>query len=158
MIGPMIRAILLALVALVGVVLPSATVAPALAAQARATAKVNTWTARSSTGQIFAGTWTVTPADDDTTATGTWTLDNAQRRMVARGTWSASKATAGWNGAWRASTTGSAASYAGSWSAPLPLDTTASFARLFEAAADAAVSGTWRASALSGSWSIRVFN
>lgn len=126
--------------------------------QGRTTAKINTWTARSSTGQVFAGTWTVAPAVDAASAGGTWTLDNAQRRTVARGTWSASKTANGWTGAWRASTTGSPAAYAGTWSASLTLGGSAPFARLFEAAAAAAVSGTWRASALSGSWSIRVFN
>lgn len=119
-------------------------------------ARANTWTARSSTGLTLTGTWTAAADAKAGTATGTWTLLDPQgRTVVARGAWSANKSPRGWTGAWRAAVSGRNAEYSGTWSADVDLEKGASLADLFEKAARAAVSGSWRAGGQSGAWSIR---
>lgn len=117
----------------------------------------NTWSANSSTGRTFAGTWTANPPDPKTgDVSGTWTLSDAQGKPVARGGWSAAKAPDGWTGAWRANVLGRDEEYAGAFSADVDLKPDAGWADLFELAATAIVSGGWRAGRQSGAWSIRV--
>jgi hypothetical protein len=48
--------------------------------------------------------------------------------------------------------------YSGSWTGNLDLRTDATLADLFRRAAEAIVSGSWRAGGQSGAWSIRAFN
>src|SRR5690606_3400520 len=87
----------------------------------------NTWSARTSTGRTFAGTWTA-EADQKTGAvTGTWTLDDAKGRTVARGGWSAVKSPEGWAGEWRAIVTGRKGEYSGTWRADIKLKPNAEF-------------------------------
>ena len=120
-------------------------------------ARQNAWSARSSTGRVFAGTWTVAATDPAAgTATGTWTLADAKGNPVARGGWSAAKSATGWSGNWRAAVSGSKTEYSGTWNARVDLKPDAQFADLFAMAVKAVVSGDWRAGGQSGAWSIRV--
>ena len=114
-----------------------------------------TWTARSSNGRTFAGTWTAVADAATGAVTGTWTLDDANGRTTARGAWSAAKARKGWNGAWRAVVAGRKGEYSGTWSAAVDLKPGAQFADLFELAVEQLVSGNWRAGGHSGTWAIR---
>lgn len=118
----------------------------------------NTWSARSSAGRTFTGTWTAVADPATGTVTGTWTLDDANGKTAARGGWSAAKSAAGWTGAWRAIVTGSKTEYSGTWSAGVDHKPDARFADLFEMAVQKVVSGTWRAGRQSGAWSIRAFD
>jgi hypothetical protein len=138
---------------------PSGAHAAALQGAARADqrARPNTWSARSSTGLTLMGTWTAVPDQTSGAVTGTWTLVDTQGETVARGGWSAAKSTTGWTGAWRSAVSGSKIEYSGTWSAGVDLKANAPFAELFETAAQAAVSGSWRAGRQSGAWSIRAF-
>ena len=104
------------------------------------------------------GTWTVVEHQKSGAVTGTWTLLDAQGRAVAGGAWSAAKSATGWTGNWRAAATGQRQEYAGTWTARVDLKPAAGFADLFAKAAEAAVSGTWRAGPRSGAWTIQVFN
>ena len=118
--------------------------------------RANTWTARTSAGRTFMGTWTATPDATAGSVTGTWTLDDPTGRTAARGTWSANKSRTAWTGAWRAIVAPTNLEYAGSWSAVVDLKGDAQFADLFQKAAHAVVRGNWRAGRQSGSWAIRV--
>ena len=120
-------------------------------------ARPNTWSARTSAGRTFAGTWTAVVDPKTGTVTGTWTLVDAEGRPVTRGGWSAAKSPAGWTGSWRATVAGSKTEYSGTWSAGVALEPDAGFADLFKAAAQTVVSGKWRSGGQSGAWSIRVF-
>ncbi|CAN5754746.1 hypothetical protein BH18ACI5_BH18ACI5_04120 [soil metagenome] len=117
----------------------------------------NTWSARSSTGQTLAGTWTIGNDTANGAGTGTWTLVDANGRTLARGGWSAAKAKTEWTGAWRSIVSGTKIEYAGTWSAAVDLKPNAPFANLFEMAAREVVSGKWRAGGHSGAWSIRAY-
>jgi hypothetical protein len=119
--------------------------------------RANTWSATSSTGRTFAGTWTAVPDPATGTVTGTWTLLDAGGRTALRGGWSAARSPAGWRGQWRASVEGRASEYSGTWSAAVDLAPDAGLAALFEHAVRAVVSGRWRAGRHSGAWSIRAF-
>lgn len=116
------------------------------------------WSARTNTGLTLAGAWSATPDAMAGTARGTWTLVDAKGREVARGAWSAAKSASGWSGSWRALAAGQTREYSGTWRASLTLKPNAGFAELFEEAARAAVSGSWRAGARSGTWSIKAFS
>jgi hypothetical protein len=116
----------------------------------------STWSARTSGGRTFNGTWNVALNSTDQSASGAWTLTNATGATITRGTWSAEKHATGWNGTWRATVEGREAEYAGSWSAEFPHVRNARFAELFEAAAKEAIRGLWTGGSESGSWSIRV--
>jgi hypothetical protein len=116
-----------------------------------------TWSARSSTGQTFAGSWTGTVDGETGAATGTWTLITSPGVIAASGGWSAAKAPSGWNGSWRAVVSGRQGEYAGTWAARVDLAAGAGLGDLFAKAAEAAVSGTWQAGRQSGAWAIRVF-
>jgi len=120
--------------------------------------RANTWTARTSSGRVFTGTWTVKVDAASGTATGEWTLFGADGRTAARGGWSAAKVARGWNGAWRASIVGSSGEFAGSWTTRVDLPPDAPLARLFERAVEQFVNGTWQAGRQSGTWSIQAFN
>ena len=61
----------------------------------------NTWAARNSSGQTFAGTWTASEDVKTGAVTGAWTMVDAQGRAVASGGWSAAKSPTGWSGSWR---------------------------------------------------------
>ena len=119
--------------------------------------RLNTWSARSSTGRTLGGTWTATADPSTGTVTGTWTLIDAKGRPVMRGGWSAAKKRTGWTGAWRAAVAGSKEEYSGTWSAGVDLKPEARFADLFKMAVQKVVSGNWRAGRQSGAWSIRAF-
>jgi hypothetical protein len=119
--------------------------------------RLNTWSARSSTGVALAGTWTGRVDPKTGAASGSWSLLDANGRPAMRGGWSAVKSTTGWSGSWRANVVGSAAEFSGVWSAT-GLSPTAAFADLFASALQNVVSGTWRAGTNSGSWSIRAFS
>ena len=128
------------------------------AARAGQSAQPNTWSARSSTGLTFGGTWTVVADPTTAAVTGTWTLVDARGRTVTRGGWSAAKSPGGWTGTWQAAVAGTKAEYTGAWSAGVALKAGARFADLFEMAGQAAVSGNWRVGRQSGTWSIRAFD
>jgi hypothetical protein len=115
----------------------------------------NTWTARSSTGLTFAGTWTVSPGPTQASVKGTWTLDDANGRTIRRGSWSAAKSPQGWTGAWRATVAGGANEYSGTWTAVVDLKADAQFADLFAKAVESVIRGEWRAGRQSGTWAIR---
>ena len=117
---------------------------------------VSTWSARSSSGLNLLGTWTVVPDTARGIATGTWTLVDAQGNTVTGGAWSASKSPAGWDGSWRA-VIGTTAEHFGTWSSSIDLQANASFAEMFEKSLHTFVSGDWRYSAYSGTWTIRAF-
>jgi hypothetical protein len=124
---------------------------------------VNTWAARSSSGQTFGGTFTAKEDAETGAVTGSWTLLDAQGRSLATGAWSAAKSPTGWTGSWRAVAAGRPGEYAGTWSARSDLKGphlkgSATFGDLFAAAAKSAVSGTWRAGGQSGAWTIQVFD
>jgi hypothetical protein len=119
---------------------------------------VNTWAARSSAGLTLGGTWTATEDVKTGAVTGTWTLVDTQGRIVRRGAWSAAKAASGWTGSWRAIAEGRAGEYSGAWTARVDLKPAARFADMFAKALEAAVSGTFRAGGVSGSWTIQAFN
>jgi hypothetical protein len=121
-------------------------------------ARVNTWAARSSTGLTLGGTWTAAEDAKTGAVTGTWTLVDSQGRTIRRGAWSAAKAAAGWTGNWRAIAEGRAGEYSGTWTARVDLKPAARFADMFAKALEAAVSGTFRAGGVSGSWTIQAFN
>ena len=114
-----------------------------------------TWSARTSSGPTLMGTWTAVPGPTAGTVTGTWALVDAQGKTVAEGAWSAAKSPAQWTGAWRAVISGRDGEYSGTWTAGVDLKGDAQFGDLFEKAAQTVVSGTWRAGAQSGAWSIR---
>lgn len=118
-------------------------------------ARLNTWSARSTTGLTLGGTWTAVADPTTGAVTGTWTLMDATGRTVRRGGWSAAKSPAGWTGAWRAAASGSKAEYSGTWSAGVNLKADARFADLFAMAVKTVVSGNWRVGRQSGAWSIR---
>jgi hypothetical protein len=119
---------------------------------------VNTWAARSSTGLTLGGTWTATEDAKTGAVTGGWTLIDAKGRIVMRGTWSAAKAASGWTGAWRAFVEGKQGEYSGTWTAKVDLKPNAKFAEMFAKAVETAISGTFRAGRVSGSWTIRASN
>jgi hypothetical protein len=116
----------------------------------------NSWSATTSNGRTYMGTWTAVADPASGTVSGTWTLI-AQGRVMTSGVWSAAKAPAGWTGSWRARVASSKAEYSGTWSTAIQLKADARFADLFEQALKAAVSGNWRAGAQSGAWSIRAY-
>jgi hypothetical protein len=120
--------------------------------------RVNTWAARSRTGLTLGGTWTATEDAKTGAVTGTWTLVDAQGRSVRRGAWSAAKAAAGWTGNWRAIAEGRAGEYSGTWTARADLKPAARFADMFAKALETAVSGTFRAGGVSGSWTVQAFD
>lgn len=120
--------------------------------------RVNAWAARSSTGLTLGGTWTATEDAKTGAVTGTWALVDAQGRVVRRGAWSAAKAASGWTGSWRAIAEGRSGEYSGTWTARVDLKPAARFADMFTKALEAAVSGTFRAGGVSGSWTIQAFN
>ena len=115
----------------------------------------NTWSARTSAGRTFIGTWTAAAGPTSGTASGTWTLVNEQGKTLASGVWTAAKSPSGWTGSWRAANSVSKTEYSGTWSAGVDLKADAPVADLFAKAAQAVVSGTWRAGRQSGQWSIR---
>ena len=124
----------------------------------QAVAQPNLWSATSSNGQTFGGTWTAVPDPKTETVTGTWTLVDAQGRTLADGGWSASKSPDGWTGNWRAANFGgSEHEFSGSWRADVDLKSNAGFVKLFEKAVQTIVSGSWRMGRYSGAWSILVF-
>jgi hypothetical protein len=112
-----------------------------------------TWSASSNRGNL-AGTWT---AEDQPggSVTGAWTLREPTGKILLQGGWSASKAAKSWNGAWRATVSGSAVEYSGTWTGMVSLSPDANLAAMLASALQAVVSGTWKAGAYFGSWSIR---
>ena len=134
-----------------------ALVVPARAEQAAGRRPVNSWAARSTSGQTFGGTFTATEDAKTGAVSGSWTLLDPQGRSLASGGWSAAKSPTGWTGNWRAVVIGRPGEFTGTWSASPGLNGDVKFADLFAKAADAAVSGTWRAAGQSGSWTVQVF-
>ena len=118
---------------------------------------VSTWSAKSSTGLTLMGTWTVVADTTRKTVTGTWTLVDAQLNTVTAGQWSASKAEKGWNGSWRAVVAGSTVDHVGTWSSGIDLKDDAALADLFEKAFQTFVTGNWRYSRYTGTWTLRGF-
>jgi hypothetical protein len=153
---PLLVVCLLCLVALEGTPVQSEALQGRAAGDQRA--RPNTWSARSSTGQTLAGTWTAVADPSSGTVSGTWTLVDAEGKAVTRGGWSAAKSRTGWTGSWRAAVSGSRIEYAGTWSAGVNLAPDAALADLFKSAVQAVVSGTWRAGRQRGTWSIRAFD
>src|SRR5579859_5476840 len=60
------------------------------------------WSASSSNGRTFAGTWTADAHPQTGGVTGAWTLRDSASKILMSGAWSASKSPQAWNGAWRA--------------------------------------------------------
>ena len=114
-----------------------------------------TWSASSNAVRNLAGTWTAEAHPQSGGVTGTWTLREAAGKILMSGAWSASKSPQAWNGAWRAIVAGGAGEYSGTWTAESSLPRERSLADLFESAARAVVTGTWKAGPYSGAWSIR---
>jgi hypothetical protein len=136
---------------------PTARAVPSQRSGDRQIGRLNTWSAVSSTGLSLGGTWTGSVDPKTRAASGSWTLLDANGQPAMRGGWSAVKSANGWTGSWRANVVNSNAEYSGTWSASLDLKPNAPFADLFAMAAKQVVSGSWRASGKSGSWSIRAF-
>jgi hypothetical protein len=118
-------------------------------------ARSSTWSAATSSGRSFEGTWSAEADPASGAASGTWTLSDGKGAVAMSGTWSASKSPKGWSGSWRARAVGRSAEYSGTWSANLRHKPDARFADLFEAAVREAVGGGWRTGGYSGRWSIR---
>ena len=116
--------------------------------------KLSTWSARTATGRIFEGGWTVDPASSPDKASGTWTLSEADKIML-RGTWSAQKFSTGWSGTWRAAAEGQRREFTGAWTADFPQARETSIGELFSTVARDAIRGIWSADNDSGSWAIR---
>ena len=135
----------------------AATVAMADAQAPSTLGRRNTWAARSSTGQMYSGTWTATEDVKTGAVTGAWTLLDAQGRTVASGGWSAAKSPTGWTGSWRAGAVGRAGEYAGTWTATIDLKPETKLNDLFVKAIGATVTGTWQAGTQSGAWTIQAF-
>jgi hypothetical protein len=117
--------------------------------------QVSIWNARTGTGRIYEGTWTVEPNATPGSASGTWTLRTDTGLTILRGIWSADKFSTGWHGVWRATAEDGQKEFTGSWSADFPDVREGRFADLFAAAARQAIRGIWTGGAQSGSWSIR---
>lgn len=116
---------------------------------------VSTWSATTSNGRRFEGTWSVDPDASGDKAAGTWTLYDGAGTLILRGTWSAEKFSTGWNGNWHASAENRQGDYRGSWTTDLPRGHEGRLGELFEAAAHDAIRGIWSSADLSGSWLIR---
>ena len=117
--------------------------------------RLNTWSARSSTGRVLAGSWTGSVDPKTGAASGSWTLFDANGQPAMRGGWSAVKSAKEWSGAWRANVVGGAGEFSGTWRATVDLNLNAPLADLFTLAVQKVVSGSWRVGTNSGSWSIR---
>lgn len=117
--------------------------------------QLSTWSALTSNGSTFEGTWTVAPNSPSASASGTWTLRNSSGSITLHGAWSAEKFSTGWNGRWSATLEGQQGEYTGSWTADFARPRDARFADLFEAAARNVIRGIWTGGNESGSWSIR---
>jgi hypothetical protein len=115
----------------------------------------SSWSARTTTGRTFDGSWTVEPASSADKASGTWTLGEGLDKTVLRGTWSAQKFSTGWSGTWRATVEGQKQEFTGSWTADFPQGRETAIAELFLTAARDAIRGIWSAGGDSGSWSVR---
>lgn len=115
---------------------------------------VYTWSAVTSAGRTFSGTFTAEPDPATGTVSGSWTLRDNTGKIVMGGVWSANKVDKGWNGAWRAAVSGQNAEYSGTWSTNHRFPAAARFAELFEAAVKEVIGGEWRSGSYSGSWSI----
>jgi hypothetical protein len=116
---------------------------------------VSTWSARTSNGRGFEGTWSVEAEASSDKVVGTWTLYDGAGKLILHGTWSAQKFSTGWSGIWHASTENRQGDYGGSWTTDFPHRRDARFGEIFEAAAHDAIRGIWNAGDLSGSWLIR---
>ena len=117
--------------------------------------RISSWTARSSDGRLFDGTWTLAPDSTQRSASGAWTLSGAGGATIMRGTWSADKHETGWNGVWSASPEGGKEEYIGSWSAQHPHVRNAPFSELFAAAVKDVLDGLWTGGNASGTFSLR---
>lgn len=113
------------------------------------------WSAKTTAGRTFAGTWTGDADPSTGNASGSWELHDGSGKTVLSGSWSATKSRKGWNGTWHAIVADRTRDYSGAWSADLSLPPNAGLADLFEAAIKQAVGGSWKAGPNSGSWSIR---
>ena len=116
-----------------------------------------TWGASSNGGQRLAGAWTAEAHPENGGATGTWALYDAAGKILMQGGWSASKSLKAFDGSWRASIAGRTGEYSGTWTAQTPLTPEARLSHMLESAFRAVVTGTWKAGANAGSWSIRAF-
>jgi hypothetical protein len=112
------------------------------------------WSATSKAGNL-AGTWTAEAHPESGGVTGVWTLRGPDGKLLMRGGWSASKSPQEWNGAWRANVTGRAGEYLGTWTVTTTLAPGAPLSDMIESALREVVTGTYKAGADSGSWSIR---
>jgi hypothetical protein len=117
-----------------------------------------TWSARTSNGRAFEGTWTAEPSSSADKMAGSWTLRDGADKVVLRGTWAAQKFSTGWSGVWRAAVEGQRKEYTGSWTADFSHAREAPLGELFETAARDAIRGIWSGGNDSGSWIIRASN
>jgi hypothetical protein len=115
----------------------------------------STWSALTTTGRSFEGSWTVEPASSADKASGTWILGEGLDKTVLRGTWSAQKFSTGWSGIWRAMVEGQKREFTGSWTADFPQARETTIGELFSTVARDAIRGIWSADNDSGSWAIR---
>lgn len=116
---------------------------------------VSTWSARTSDGRSFEGTWSVEVDASSDKVAGTWILYDGAGKLILHGTWSAQKFSTGWSGVWHASAENRQGDYGGSWTADFPHRRDAPFGEIFEAAAHDAIRGIWNGGDLFGSWLIR---
>jgi hypothetical protein len=115
----------------------------------------SSWSARTTTGRTFEGSWTVEPASSADKASGTWALGEVFDKTVLRGTWSAQKFSTGWSGTWRATVEGQKREFTGSWTADFPQARETSIGELFSTVVRDAIRGIWSADGDSGSWALR---
>ena len=115
------------------------------------------WSAVTTDGRTFTGSYIVDPKSTDRSARGAWSMRDANGNTVLRGAWSAELHSTGWNGTWRAAIQGRQGEFNGSWSAELPAAGTRRFAGIFELAIKEAVKGLWTGGSQSGTWSIKTF-
>lgn len=113
------------------------------------------WSARSSTGLVLMGTYTVVADSATGSVTGGWTLSDGRGQERARGAWSAAKAPRGWTGAWRSVAAGNSGEWSGTFRSTTTLKPTATLADLFTQAITDVIRGTWSTGVYSGSWAVR---
>jgi hypothetical protein len=114
---------------------------------------VYTWSAVTSTGRTFSGSFTAEADPTTGNVSGSWSLRDNTGKNVMGGVWSANKVDKGWSGSWRAAVSGQNAEFSGTWSTNHRFPASARFADLFEAAVKEVIGGDWRSGAYSGSWS-----
>ena len=110
------------------------------------------WTASTSSGQIFRGSWSgQTSQQNLNTARGSWILVNEAGEIILEGTWSAHKMNQGWQGTWTARVH-RGTPLSGTWSAELPSFSGKTIQAMLERTTEREVAGSWRTGRYQGNW------